>query len=88
MASEGDEPAAKRIRLDADGAAPADEQPGPSSCTSGPTLISTFFQPGASGLFGVLAGSLGKRAATEEEVGVTEFIAPEVEAFSGIIKHR
>lgn len=90
MSSEADQPAAKRIRLD-DPAAPASEPAAPvalASSLSSSSLTATFFRPDAPGLFGVLAASLGKRAATEEEVGVTQFIAPEVEPFAGIIKHR
>jgi hypothetical protein len=50
--------------------------------------VQASFHGGAGGLFGVLAESLGRRAATEDEVGVTQYVSPEVDSFSGIIKHR
>ncbi|GAA5918887.1 hypothetical protein JCM8208_002196, partial [Rhodotorula glutinis] len=88
MSSDHDQPAAKRIRLDDAPAAPEPTAPSTPTSSSSSNLISSFFRQDAPGLFGVLAASLGKRAATEEEVGITRFIAPEVEPFSAIIKHR
>jgi tRNA pseudouridine13 synthase len=80
MSLEQDEPAAKRARI---------EEPTPATPSiPPPSLISNFFAASSTGLFGVLAPSLGKRAATEEEVGVTQYVSAEVEPFSGIIKHR
>lgn len=52
------------------------------------TLVQSFFKSDATGLFGVLAGSIGKRAAHEDEVGITEYVTPDVQPFAGIIKHR
>ena len=40
------------------------------------------------GLFGSLVETLGKRASTEPEVGISEYVDPAVLPFSGIIKHR
>lgn len=40
------------------------------------------------GLFSVLAPTLGKKPAEEPQVGITEFIDSTSESFSGIIKHR
>ncbi|GAA5980746.1 hypothetical protein JCM10908_001762 [Rhodotorula pacifica] len=76
MSSDHEQPAAKRQRLDTE----------PSSSSS--SLIPTFFNEQATGLFGVLANSISKRPANEEEVGITQYVSPDVQAFSGIIKHR
>ncbi|GAA5865441.1 hypothetical protein JCM8547_001245 [Rhodosporidiobolus lusitaniae] len=86
MSSEAGEPAAKRVRLDPEQKAPPAQAPAPSSSSS--NLIPTFINSSSTGLYGVLAPSLGKRAANEEEVGVTEYVSASVEPFSGIIKHR
>lgn len=84
--SEADQPAAKRARVDPD--LPATPVAHPTSSHSSKTLINSFFASSSNGLFGVLADSLGKRPATEEEVGITQYVSADVEPFSGIIKHR
>ncbi|KAK4691535.1 hypothetical protein P7C70_g9326, partial [Phenoliferia sp. Uapishka_3] len=47
-----------------------------------------FSFSGEGGLFGSLVGTLGKRASEEPEVGITEYVDPDIPPFSGIIKHR
>lgn len=47
-----------------------------------------FTFEGETGLFGSLAGKIGRMPVTEPEVGITEFIEPSIAAISGIIKHR
>ncbi|GAA5843057.1 hypothetical protein JCM5353_004970 [Sporobolomyces roseus] len=66
----------KRARLDS-----------PSSSSN---LISNFphlFNT-PTGLFNVLAPTLGKKPAEEPQVGITQFVDEESKSFSGIIKHR
>ena len=47
-----------------------------------------FGQSNESGLFFALRSTLGLRASTEEEVGITEYVDPTIPPFEGIIKHR
>lgn len=90
MSSDHEQPAPKRQRLDEPTAQPDSHSDLLSSSSSSPSssLIKTFFTEDATGLFKVLASSIGKRAANEEEVGITEYVSPDVQPFSGIIKHR
>ncbi|GAA5958197.1 hypothetical protein JCM8115_004015 [Rhodotorula mucilaginosa] len=89
MSSDHEQPAPKRQRLDEPAAQPDSHSDSPSSSSSpSSSLIKTFFTEDATGLFKVLASSIGKRAANEEEVGITEYVSPDVQPFSGIIKHR
>jgi hypothetical protein len=89
MSSDHEQPAPKRQRLDEPTAQPDSHSDSPSSSSPpSSSLIKTFFTEDATGLFKVLASSIGKRAANEEEVGITEYVSPDVQPFSGIIKHR
>ncbi|KAL8279139.1 hypothetical protein RQP46_008395 [Phenoliferia psychrophenolica] len=47
-----------------------------------------FSWAGEGGLFGSLVETLGRRASTEPEVGISEYVDPDIPPFSGIIKHR
>ncbi|GAA5923167.1 pseudouridine synthase PUS7 [Sporobolomyces koalae] len=47
-----------------------------------------LFNECPTGLFAVLKPTLGKQAAEEPQVGITEFVDESSPAFSGIIKHR
>ncbi|GAA5861466.1 hypothetical protein JCM3774_000257 [Rhodotorula dairenensis] len=85
MSSDHEQPVAKRQRLDDPSTA---DSTSTSTSTSTSSRIAHFFTDQAPGLFGVLAHSIGKRAANEDEVGITQYVSPDVEPFSGIIKHR
>ena len=77
---EDDRPA-KKLKLDepeSAPAAPAVPEPAPNP----------FSWAGEGGLFASLVDTLGKRASTEPEVGISEYVDPEIPPFSGIIKHR
>ena len=80
-----DQPPAKRIKLDAVAAAAAVVA---ASTPAPPASAPAFSFEGETGLFGLVAPSLGFRAATEPEVGILEYVDPDIPAFSGIIKHR
>lgn len=88
MSSDHEQPAPKRQRLDEPAPQPDSHSDSPSSSSPSSSLIATFFTEDATGLFRVLASSIGRRAANEEEVGITEYVSPDVQPFSGIIKHR
>lgn len=86
MSSDHEQPAPKRQRLEEP--ATVDAAPAPLTAAASSSLIANFFTPDAQGLPGVLAHSIGKRAANEDEVGITEYVSPDVAPFAGIIKHR
>lgn len=85
-----DEPTSKRARL----ASPEVEStPAAPSVPTAPSLASSTndafsLESAQTGLFASLVSTLGIRASTEEEVGITRFVNSEGEGFSGIIKHR
>lgn len=102
-ATDGDLPPTKRARLDQDASAVATDTTSavaattvlaPASATAsavGEQVAAPsdpFSFEHETGLFKTLKDSLGRRAATEEEVGVTEYADSSVPPFAGIIKHR
>lgn len=84
------DPPAKRVKLDPEATPAADAPVAPAAAApapAGPTKAQFSFE-GEKGLFGTVAPSLGVRASTEDEVGISEYADATVPPFSGIIKHR
>ena len=88
-------PPAKRTKLDtAEPALASVEAPAaPALAPAAPASAQTAFDiqldseaPGS--LFGTLRLTLGKIAATEPQVGITQYVGTDIPPFTGIIKHR
>ncbi|GAA5908397.1 pseudouridine synthase PUS7 [Sporobolomyces salmoneus] len=82
-------------RSDDSSAPPSDSNKRPRLEDPNRSIISRypqFFSPSSNspstGLFSVLAPSLGLTPAEEPQVGITEYVDSKSESFSGIIKHR
>lgn len=91
-------PPAKRAKLDTDSAAAPAEiaaapGPAPASTAADSAPARTAFelaldQESPDSLFGTIRSTLGKLAATEPQVGITQFVGNDIPSFTGIIKHR
>jgi hypothetical protein len=82
MNPQDDQPPAKRVKLD-DVSVPA-----PAPAVAPATTEDRFSFANETGLFASVFPYLGIRAATEPEVGILEYVDPDVPPFAGIIKHR
>ena len=84
------DPPAKRVKLDTEVSATSDAPVAPPAAVPAPAALAKpqFSFEGETGLFATVAPTLGVRAATEDEVGISEYADATVPPFSGIIKHR